>query len=84
MFVTMPKIQKQDGNEKIAFKKFRNGQRMKKSTPIIRGRESETFIPGNGREREFPLSPAISAKKKFRSRNALRRTSVENEDRLIK
>lgn len=36
---------------------------MKKSTPIIRRQESETFIPGNGREREFLLSPAISAKK---------------------
>ena len=56
-------IQKWDGNEEIAFKKFRKGQRMKKSSPIIRERESETFIPGNGREREFPLSPAISAKK---------------------
>ena len=31
---------------------------MKKSIPIIRERESEAFILGNGREREFPLTPA--------------------------
>ena len=30
---------------------------MKKSIPIIRARESEAFILGNGREREFPLTP---------------------------
>ena len=30
---------------------------MKKSIPIIRERESEAFILGNGREREFPLTP---------------------------
>ena len=32
---------------------------MKKSIPIIRERESEAFILGNGREREFPLTPVI-------------------------
>ena len=32
---------------------------MKKSIPIIRERESEAFILGNGREREFPLTPAL-------------------------
>ena len=31
---------------------------MKKSIPIIREWESEAFILGNGREREFPLTPA--------------------------
>ena len=30
---------------------------MKKSIPIIRERESEAFILGNGRERVFPLTP---------------------------
>ena len=30
---------------------------MKKSIPIIRERESEAFILGNGREREFSLTP---------------------------
>ena len=33
---------------------------MKKSIPIIRERESEAFILGNGREREFPLTPALN------------------------
>ena len=32
---------------------------MKKSIPIIRERESEAFILGNGREREFPLTPGV-------------------------
>ena len=32
---------------------------MKKSIPIIRERESEAFILGNGREQEFPLTPVI-------------------------
>ena len=31
---------------------------MKKSIPIIRERESEASIFGNGGEREFPLTPA--------------------------
>ena len=41
----------------------RNGNRkgMKKSIPIVRERESEAFILGNGREREFPLTPAINS-----------------------
>ena len=42
---------------KKAFPKFGNGKGMKKSIPIIRERESEAFILGNGREREFPLTP---------------------------
>ena len=32
---------------------------MKKSIPIIREWESEAFILGNGREREFPLTPVM-------------------------
>ena len=32
---------------------------MKKSIPIIRERESEASILGNGREREFPLTPVV-------------------------
>ena len=32
---------------------------MKKSNPIIRERESEAFIPGNGREQEFLLTPDL-------------------------
>ena len=44
-------------NEKKAFPKFGNGKGMKKSIPIIRERESDASILGNGREREFPLTP---------------------------
>ena len=47
------------GNEKKAFPKYGNRKGMKKS--IIRERESEAFILGNGREREFPLTPDILA-----------------------
>jgi len=45
--------------KKKAFPKFGNGKGMKKSIPIIRERESEAFILGNGREREFPLTPVL-------------------------
>ena len=45
--------------KKKAFPKFGNGKGMKKSIPIILERESEGFILGNGREREFPLTPDI-------------------------
>ena len=34
---------------------------MKKSIPIIREWESEALILGNGREREFPLTPGLKA-----------------------
>ena len=53
----IPIIREREGNEKKAFPKFGNGKGMKKSIPIIRERESEAFILGNGREREFPLTP---------------------------
>ena len=33
---------------------------MKKSIPKVRERESEASILGNDREREFPLSPALT------------------------
>ena len=33
---------------------------MKKSIPIIWEWKSEGFIPRNGREREFPLTPATA------------------------
>ena len=54
----IPIIREREGNEKKAFPKFGNGKGMKKSIPIIRERESEAFILGNGREREFLLTPA--------------------------
>ena len=34
---------------------------MKTSIPIIRSRELEAFIPGDGRERDFLLTPAFQA-----------------------
>ena len=55
----IPIIREREGNEKKAFPKFGNGKGMKKSIPIIRERESEAFILGNGREREFPLTPGL-------------------------
>ena len=57
---TIPIIREREGNGKKAFPKFGNGKGMKKSIPIIRERESEAFILGNGREREFPLTPELS------------------------
>ena len=56
---TIPEIREWEGNEKKAFPKFGNGKGIKKSIPIIRERESEAFILGNGREREFPLTPDL-------------------------
>ena len=55
---TIPIIREREGNEKKAFPKFGNRKGMKKSNPIIRERESEAFILGNGRELEFLLTPA--------------------------
>ena len=53
-----PKFGNGKGMKKKAFPKFGNRKGMKKSIPIIREWESEAFILGNGREREFPLTPA--------------------------
>ena len=61
----IPIIREREGNEKKAFPKFGNGKGMKKSIPIIRERESEAFILGNGREREFPLTPDRKAFKNY-------------------
>ena len=53
----IPIIWEREGNEKKTFPKFRNGKGKKKSIPIIWEHESEAVILGNGREREFPLTP---------------------------
>ena len=45
---------------KTALPIFGIGKGMKKSIPVIRERESEAFILGNEREREFPPTPVIS------------------------
>ena len=56
----IPTFQEREGNDKKAFPpKLGNGKGMKKSIPVIRERQSEAFILGNGREREFPLTPAL-------------------------
>ena len=54
----IPKLREHEVNEKT-IPNFVNGNRMKKSIPIIWERESEAFILGNGREREFPLTPVL-------------------------
>ena len=53
----IPIIREREENEKKTFPKIENTKGLKKSIPIIRERESEAFILGNGREREFPLTP---------------------------
>ena len=55
---SIPTIREREGNEKKTFPKFGNRKGMKKNIPIIQERESEAFIHGNGRELEFPLTPA--------------------------
>ena len=55
---SIPKIREREGNEKNPFPKFGNGKGMKKINSRNSGRESEASILGNGREREFPLTPA--------------------------
>ena len=57
---SIPIIREREGNEKNPFPQFGNGKGMKKSIPTIRERESEASIPGNGQEREFPLTPEPS------------------------
>ena len=44
---------------RISFPTFGNGNGNEKSIPNFRERELEASIPGNGREREFPLTPAL-------------------------
>ena len=41
----------------ISFPTFGNGNGNEKTIPNFREREWEASIPGNGREREFPLTP---------------------------
>ena len=55
--IPFPKFGKGNGMKKKTFPKFEYRKGMKKSIPIIWERESEAFIFGNGREREFPLTP---------------------------
>ena len=47
----------------MSFPTFGNGNGNEKTIPNFREREWEASIPGNGREREFPLTPAIDVKR---------------------
>ena len=55
----IPKFWERERERKIAFPTFGNGNGNEKIIPNFRERESEAGIPGNGREREFPLTPAL-------------------------
>ena len=48
----------------ISFPTFGNGNGNEKTIPNFREREWEASIPGNGREREFPLTPAFRGHKR--------------------
>ena len=56
----IPKFWEQERERKIAFPTFGNGNGNEKIIPNFRERESEAGIPGNGREREFSLSPVLN------------------------
>ena len=55
----IPEFWEREREWKIAFPTFGNGNRNEKLIPNLWEREWEAVIPGNGREREFPLTPAI-------------------------
>ena len=52
----IPKFWERERESKKAFPTFGNGN--EKLIPKLWERESEARIPENGREREFPLTPA--------------------------
>ena len=55
----IPKFWEREREWKIAFPTFGNGNGNEKIIPNFREREWEVGIPGNGREREFPLTPVL-------------------------
>ena len=55
----IPKFWEREREWKIAFPTFGNGNGNEKIIPNFREREWEAGIPGNGREREFPLTPDV-------------------------
>ena len=57
----IPKFWERERESKKAFPTFGNGNGNEKLIPKRWERESEARIPENGREREFPLTPAIWA-----------------------
>ena len=58
----IPEFWEREREWKIAFPTFGNGNGNEKLIPKLWEREWEAGIPGNGREREFPLTPALSHK----------------------
>ena len=54
----IPEFWEREREWKIAFPTFGNGNGNEKLIPKLWEREWEAGIPGNGREREFPLTPA--------------------------
>ena len=53
----IPEFREREWEWKIAFPTFGNGNGNEKIIPKLWEREWEAVIPGNGREREFPLTP---------------------------
>ena len=54
----IPKLWEREREWKSSFPTFGNGNGNEKLIPKLWEREWEVGIPGNGREREFPLTPA--------------------------
>ena len=59
----IPEFWEREREWKIAFPTFGNGNGNEKLIPKLWEREWEAGIPGNGREREFPLTPDLSPNK---------------------
>ena len=55
----IPEFWEREWEWKIAFPTFGNGNGNEKLIPKLWEREWEAGIPGNGREREFPLTPGV-------------------------
>ena len=56
----IPEFWEREREWKIAFPTFGNGNGNEKLIPKLWEREWEAGIPGNGREREFPLTPGAT------------------------
>ena len=61
----IPKFWERERESKKAFPTFGNRNGNEKLIPKRWERESEARIPENGREREFPLTPAEEISKRF-------------------
>ena len=61
----IPKFWERERESKKAFPTFGNGNGNEKLIPKLWEREWEAGIPGNGREREFPLTPDLSSSRMF-------------------